>query len=62
MKGVMMLAKLNADQMELQRRWLKIYTSMKQENQLLAQQVDYLEDKIALLQRKLLEARMKETQ
>lgn len=33
---------------------------MEQENQLLTQQVEYLENKIAVLERKLLEAKLKE--
>ncbi|EPM5457885.1 hypothetical protein ACTM5Z_004605 [Salmonella enterica] len=47
--------------MELLKRWLKTYSAMEQENQLLTQQVDYLENKIAVLERKLLEARLKES-
>ena len=62
MERVMMaIEELHTAQMKLLKRWLKTYSAMEQENQLLTQQVDYLENKIAVLERKLLETRLKES-
>lgn len=60
-KVMMAIEELHTAQMELLKRWLKTYSAMEQENQLLTQQVDYLENKIAVLERKLLETRLKES-
>ena len=60
-KVMMAIEELHTAQMELLKRWLKTYSAMEQENQLLTQQVDYMENKIAVLERKLLEARLKES-
>lgn len=57
MKEVMMaIDDLEAAQIDLLKRWLQTYNTMEQQNQLLSQQVDYLENKIAELEQKLLEA------
>ncbi|NDO83705.1 hypothetical protein CJP72_24055 [Citrobacter sp. NCU1] len=56
MKEVMMaIDDLEAAQIDLLKRWLQTYNTMEQQNQLLSQQVDYLENKIAELEQKLLE-------
>ncbi|EIN7952272.1 hypothetical protein LPF08_004578 [Salmonella enterica] len=60
-KVMMAIEELHTAQMELLKRWLKTYSAIEQENQLLTQQVDYLENKIAVLERKLLETRLKES-
>ncbi|EOW4976740.1 hypothetical protein ACOY0L_004760 [Salmonella enterica] len=61
MKELMMaIEELHAAQIELLKRWEKTYTGLVQQNQLLGQQVDYLQDKIALLERQQLETRLKE--
>ncbi|MBW1212308.1 hypothetical protein KYI92_02340 [Pantoea allii] len=46
-------------QTELLTRWHNTLSILKQENELLLQQVDYLENRLALLEGKLLEERLK---
>ncbi|HGW6106475.1 TPA: hypothetical protein ACNIQM_004689 [Citrobacter werkmanii] len=61
MKELMMAIKdQHTAQMELLKRWKKTYTGLVQQNQLLTQQVDYLQDRITELERQRLEARLKE--
>ncbi|EJJ4235747.1 hypothetical protein NI416_004563 [Salmonella enterica] len=61
MKELMLaIEELHIAQIELLKRWEKTYTGLVQQNQLLGQQVDYLQDKIALLERQLQETRLKE--
>ena len=59
MKELMMsIEELHAAQIELLRRWKKTYTELEQQNHLLEQQVDYLQDRIALLEQQKLEAKL----
>ncbi|MRT11073.1 hypothetical protein GJV07_02060 [Enterobacteriaceae bacterium RIT711] len=54
MKKLMLaIEDLNHAQLALLKRWQETYFTMEQQNNLLSQQVDYLEGKIAELERKL---------
>lgn len=57
MKELMMaIEDLETAQMDLLKHWLQTCNELEQQNQLLNQQVDYLENRIAELEQKLLEA------
>lgn len=57
MKELMMaIEDLETAQMDLLKHWLHTCNTLEQQNQLLSQQVDYLENRIVELEQKLLEA------